>query len=133
LRPARLGTDPRLAALTPLLIAHTAGHPCCRQERVQTLVATQVLVGARGGSCLAHPLASLQVPATVQAVLAARLDRRPPEEARLLQTAVVIGNEVPRPLLQAIAERPEAGPHRGLGHLQAAEFRYATRLFPEPD
>ena len=47
------------------------------------------------------------MPATVQAVLAARIDRLPPEEKRLLQTAAVIGTEVPLPLLQAIAELPE--------------------------
>jgi tetratricopeptide (TPR) repeat protein len=73
------------------------------------------------------------VPATVQAVLAARIDRLPLEEKRLLQTAAVIGTEVPLPLLQAMAELPEATLHRGLAHLQAAEFLYETRLFPEPD
>ena len=51
------------------------------------------------------------MPATVQAVLAARIDRLPPEEKRLLQTAAVIGTEVPLPLLQAIAELPEAALH----------------------
>src|SRR5207253_501798 len=68
---------------------------------------------------------------TVQAVLAARIDRLPPEEKRLLQTAAVIGYEVPSPLLHAIADVPEAALHRGLAHLQAAEFLYETRLFPE--
>ena len=79
------------------------------------------------------PLQSMQVPATVQAVLAARIDRLPPEEKRLLQTAAVIGTEVPFALLQAIADLPEAALHRGLAHLQAAEFLYETRLFPEPE
>ena len=78
-----------------------------------------------------RPLEHLQVPATVQAVLAARIDRLPPEEKRLLQTAAVIGTEVPLALLQAIAELPEEALHRGLTHLQAAEFLYETRLFPE--
>jgi predicted ATPase len=64
-------------------------------------------------------------------VLAARIDRLPPEEKHVLQTAAVIGTEVPLPLLQAIAERPEADLYRGLAHLQAAEFLYETRLFPE--
>jgi class 3 adenylate cyclase len=128
---ALLGTDPSLAALTPLLIARTEGNPFFLEESVQTLVETQVLVGERGRYHLAQPLASLQMPATVQAVLAARIDRLPPEEKRLLQTAAVIGNKVPFPLLQALAELPEAGLHRGLSHLQAAEFLYETRLFPE--
>jgi predicted ATPase len=67
----------------------------------------------------------------VQAVLAARIDRLPPEEKRLLQTAAVLGTEVPLALLQAIAEQPEDVLHHGLAHLQAAEFLYETRLFPE--
>jgi tetratricopeptide (TPR) repeat protein len=71
------------------------------------------------------------VPETVHAVLAARLDRLSSEEKRLLQTAAVVGPEVPVPLLQAMAELPEAALHRDLAHLQAAEFLYETRLFPE--
>ena len=49
----------------------------------------------------------IQVPATVQAVLAARIDRLAPEDKRLLQAAAVIGKDVPFALLQAIAELPE--------------------------
>jgi class 3 adenylate cyclase/tetratricopeptide (TPR) repeat protein len=128
---ALMGTDPSLAALTPLLIARTEGNPFFLEESVQTLVETQVLVGERGAYRLAQPLGTLQMPATVQAVLAARIDRLPSEEKRLLQTAAVIGNEVPLPLLQAIAELPEVGLYGGLAHLQAAEFLYETRLFPE--
>jgi predicted ATPase len=71
------------------------------------------------------------VPATVQAVLAARIDRLPAEDKRLLQTAAVLGTEVPFALLQAIAELPEADLQRSLAHLQAAEFLYETRLFPD--
>jgi class 3 adenylate cyclase/tetratricopeptide (TPR) repeat protein len=128
---ALMGTDPSLAALTPLLIARTEGNPFFLEESVQTLVETQVLVGERGVYRLAQPLASLQMPATVQAVLAARIDRLPPEEKRLLQTAAVIGNDVPLSLLQAIAELPAEHLQRGLAHLQAAELLYETRLFPE--
>src|SRR5213594_3740403 len=71
------------------------------------------------------------MPATVQAVLAARIDRLPPQEKHLLQTAAVIGTEVLFSLLQAIAELPEDTLHGGLAHLQATEFLYETRLFPE--
>jgi tetratricopeptide (TPR) repeat protein len=98
---------------------------------VRTLVETGMLVGAPGAYRLAQPLTSLQMPATVQAVLAARIDRLPPEEKHVLQIAAVIGTEVSLPLLQAIAEQPEADLYRGLAHLQAAEFLYETRLFPE--
>jgi tetratricopeptide (TPR) repeat protein len=113
------------------LIVRTEGNPFFLEESVRTLVETGVLVGQPGAYRLAKPLDSLQVPATVHAVLAARIDRLPAEEKRLLQTAAVIGTEVPFSLLQAIAELPEATLHGGLAHLQAAEFLYETRLFPE--
>src|SRR5437764_12561891 len=75
----------------------------------------------------------MRVPTTVKAVLAARIDRLLPEDKRLIQTAAVIGPDVPFALLRAIADVPEAALHRGLAHLQAAEFLYETRLFPEPE
>jgi class 3 adenylate cyclase/tetratricopeptide (TPR) repeat protein len=128
---ALLGDDPSLAPLKQLLIERTEGNPFFLEESVRTLVETGVLVGAPGAYRLAQALPTIQVPATVQAVLAARIDRLPPEEKHLLQTAAVIGTEVPLPLLQGIAELPEATLHRGLVHLQAAEFLYETRLFPE--
>jgi predicted ATPase len=125
-----LGHDPSLEPLRQRLIAQTQGNPFFLEESVRTLVETVVLVGNRGAYRLATPLDALQVPATVQAVLAARIDRLPPEDKRLLQTAAVIGTEVPWPLLQAIADTPdEALYHRA--HLQAAELLYETSLFPE--
>ena len=128
---ALLGDDPGLTPLKPMLIARTEGNPFFLEESVRALMETGVLVGERGAYRLAHALQSLQVPATVQAILAARIDRLPPEEKRLLQTAAVIGMEVPLPLLQAIAEAPEESLQRSLAQLQATEFLYETRLFPE--
>jgi hypothetical protein len=61
----------------------------------------------------------------------ARIDRLPAEEKQLLQAASVIGKDVPYALLAAIAEQPEEGLRRGLGHLQEAEFLYEARLFPD--
>jgi tetratricopeptide (TPR) repeat protein len=130
---ALLGDDSSLGPLKPLLIARTAGNPFFLEESVRTLVETGVLVGEPGAYRLARPLDGLQVPATVQAVLAARIDRLSPEEKRLLQTAAVIGTDVPFALLRAIADLPEEALHRCLAHLQAAEFLYETRLFPEPE
>ena len=73
------------------------------------------------------------MPVTVQAILAARMDRLSVEAKRLLQAAAVIGKEVPLSLLQAIAEQPEEEVRHRLRHLQAAEFLYETRLFPESE
>jgi predicted ATPase len=128
---ALLGHDPSLAPLTQLLIARTAGNPFFLEETVRTLVETQILVGAPGAYRLARDLPTIQVPATVQAVLAARTDRLPLETKHLLQTAAVIGHEVPLALLQAIADCSEEALHRSLTQLQGAEFLYETRLFPE--
>ena len=75
--------------------------------------------------------ADTPVPETIQAVLAARMDRLPSEAKSLLQTAAVIGTEVPVPLLAAIAVLPAAALQGGLASLQQAEFLYETRLFPE--
>jgi tetratricopeptide (TPR) repeat protein len=128
---ALLGDDPSLDPAKKLLIARTEGNPFFLEESVRTLVETQVFVGASGAYRLAKDLPPAPVPATVQAVLAARIDRLPPEEKQLLQTAAVIGTQVPLPLLQAIAELPEGALHRSVAHLQAAEFLYETSLFPE--
>jgi class 3 adenylate cyclase len=71
---ALLGDDPSLVLLKRLLIARTEGNPFFLEESVRALVETGVLVGERGAYRPLQPLDSLQVPATVQAVLAARID-----------------------------------------------------------
>jgi tetratricopeptide (TPR) repeat protein len=77
-------------------------------------------------------LAATPIPATIHAVLAARLDRLPPEARRLMQHAAVIGTEVPRRLLQRVAGLAEDALQRGLAHLQDTELLSETRLFPDP-
>jgi tetratricopeptide (TPR) repeat protein len=69
----------------------------------------------------------------VQVILAARIDRLPADDKQLLQTASVIGKDVPFVLLRAVAEAAEDAVQRGLTQLQAAEFLYETRLFPDPE
>src|SRR5262249_60078342 len=69
--------------------------------------------------------------ATAKAILAARIDRLEPEDKRLLQAASVIGKDVPFGLVQAIGELAEDALRRGLTRLQAAEFLYEARLFPD--
>src|SRR5687768_79483 len=104
--------DTSLEPLKTLLIERTEGNPFFLEESVRTLVETQALVGEPGAYRLAQALPRIQVPATVQAILAARIDRLPQDEKSLLQTASVIGTDVPLSLLQAIAEMSEAGLYR---------------------
>jgi len=126
-----LGPDRPLAPLKRLLIERTDGNPFFLEESVRTLVETGVVAGDRGAFRLAKPVEAIQVPATVQAVLAARIDRLPPPVKDLLQSAAVIGKTIPFTLLETVAGA--AGPElrRGLTQLQAAEFLYETALFPE--
>jgi len=128
---ALLGAGPELEDLKLLLIERTQGNPFFLEESVRALVETHALTGERGAYQLAGQIQHLQLPATAQAILAARIDRLAPEDKRLLQAAAVVGKDVPFALLQAIAEGPEDSIRQSLTRLQAAEFLYEVRLFPE--
>lgn len=91
----------------------------------------KALAGDRGRYRLTQPLQALQVPPTVQTILAARIDRLSPEDKYLLQVASVVGKDVSFMLLQAIAEPPDERLRGSLDRLQAAEFLYETGLYPD--
>ena len=97
----------RPRALKQLLIARTEGNPFFLEESVRTLVETGALDGGAGRVPRGRPLATIQMPATVQSILAARIDRLPEREKRLLQSASVIGKDVPYALLLALEDAPE--------------------------
>ena len=126
-----LGDDPSLQALTRLLIERTDGNPLFLEESVRHLVELSVLGGEWGRRRLLKAPTIIQVPPTVGAILASRIDRLPPDEKRLLQSAAVIGENVPFALLKVIANVPEEQLRRSLAHLQAAEFLYEANLFPD--
>ncbi len=128
---ALLGPDTALGPLKQLLVERTEANPLFLEESARALVETAALAGERGAYRLTRPVEQMKVPATVQAILAARIDRLASEAKRLLQAAAVIGKDVPMPLLLAIADTPEHEVRAELTHLQAAEFLYETRLFPD--
>jgi tetratricopeptide (TPR) repeat protein len=128
---ALLGGDPALEPLKRLLVRR--GNPFFIEESIRTLVETGALTRERGAYRLTRPIQTIEVPATVQVILAARIDRLPADDKELLQTASVIGKDVPLELLHEVAEVAEVAAQRGLTHLQAAEFLYETRLFPDPE
>ena len=127
---ALLGDDPGLRPLKQVLINRTEGNPFFLEECVRTLMETKALTGERGAYRLGREVQAIQVPATVQAVLAARIDRLPIEARRLLQAAAVIGMDVPLNLLHAITDAPEDPLRRSLMQLQSSEFLYEVSLFP---
>jgi predicted ATPase len=112
-----------LAALKRLIIERTEGTPFFMEEIVQAFFEDGVL--QRNGTVkLARPMNAAKVPATVQAVLASRIDRLPPEEKELLQTLAVLGREFPLRLVQRMTLKPGDELGRTLSRLQAGEFIY---------
>jgi len=112
------------------LVQLTEGNPLFIEECVRTLVETGLLVGRRGAYTAVGEVTNLGIPPTVQAVLAARIDRLPPDDKSLLQIAAVIGEDIPLPLLRAIVDESEDVVRARLARLRAAEFLYEAQLFP---
>ena len=112
-----------LVALKRVIIEKTAGNPFFVEEIVQALFEQGTLV--RNGSIkLAKSLNTIQIPSTVQAVLASRIDRLPPAQKDLLQTLAVIGKEFPLGLVREVSGKADDELQRLLSGLQAAEFIY---------
>jgi class 3 adenylate cyclase/tetratricopeptide (TPR) repeat protein len=127
---ALLGSDPSLAAMKSLLAERATGNPFFIEEIARALADTGVIKGTRGRYFLATPFLDIEVPPTVRAVLAARIDALPIAEKCLLEAAAVIGYDVPFTLLLEICELTEDKVRGLLDSLQAAEFLYATQIFP---
>ena len=130
LRPL-VGDDPSLRPLIQVLVERTDGNPLFLEESVRTLVEARVLVGEPGRYRLARAEVPIVVPPSVQAILAARIDRLSPDDKQLLQAASVVGKDLPYTLLQAVADLPDDALRAGLNRLQESEFLYESRLFPE--
>ena len=91
-----IGTHPSSDGLARRIHEHTGGNPFFAEEVVQTLIESGQLEGARGAYRLRDTRARLDVPLTVQALLAARIDRLPEREKSVLQSAAVIGKIIRR-------------------------------------
>ena len=128
---ALAGTDSGLEPLKGLLVERTAGNPFFLEESVRALVENGVLAGKPGAYTLARPVSDLEVPATVESVLASRIDRLSRVDKRLLQSAAVIGYRVPFGVLQSLGELSAEMLRQAVARLQAAEFLQQTNLFPE--
>ena len=121
---ALLGDNPQLAALKQTIIERTEGNPFFMEETVQVLVDEGALV-REGNACrLTRPIAELKIPPTVQGILAARVDRLPPDAKDLLQALSVIGREFPLSLIGAVAGKSDEQLAGVLGDLQLGEFIY---------
>ena len=128
---ALLGSDESLTSLKSSLVERTSGNPFFVEEIVRRLADTAVIEEIRGTYRLARPFSSTEIPPTVQAVLAARIDALPAVAKHLLEQAAVIGHDVPFSLLYAICGLAEDRLRDLLDDLKSAEFLYPTELFPD--
>ena len=128
---AILGLDVALEPLKDLVLARTKGNPFFLEEVARDLVETGIVEQRDGQYVLARPLGEMEVPARVQAVLAARIDRLDAFEKEVLQIASVIGKDFSLPLLQAVSELPREPLSSALSDLVREEFLYEKGLFPE--
>jgi predicted ATPase/class 3 adenylate cyclase len=126
-----MGTDGVLEPLKRLLIERTTGNPFFLEESVRALVETGVLVGRRGGYTVTQAVSQLDVPATVESLVASRIDRLRHSDKRLLLSASVIGYQVPLDVLQAVAELAPEELRQAMERLQTSEFLHETSLFPQ--
>ncbi|MGE0484622.1 MAG: adenylate/guanylate cyclase domain-containing protein [Gammaproteobacteria bacterium] len=125
-----LGTDPSVTALSARTLAWTAGNPLYVEEVINTLLETGQLEGRHGAYRLTREIGALEVPATVQAIIAARVDRLSETAKALLHTAAVVGKEFSRPLLERVVEIPAGDLATALERLKTADFIYETALYP---
>jgi class 3 adenylate cyclase/tetratricopeptide (TPR) repeat protein len=126
-----LGADPSLGDLADRIRARTSGNPFFIEETVLGLAEAGTLVGTKGGYRLVAQPSELALPASVQSVLAARIDRLPARDKEVLQAAAVIGKEFGEPVLRRIAGLPEPHLAAALRTLTAAELVHETALYPE--
>jgi len=123
---ALFGDGKDLIPLKRLIIERTEGTPFFMEEIVQALFEDGVL--QRNGTVkLAKPMSTVKVPATVQAVLAARIDRLSVEEKELLQTLAVLGREFPLVMVRRVTLRPDDELERMLSRLQAGSSSTSNR------
>jgi class 3 adenylate cyclase/tetratricopeptide (TPR) repeat protein len=128
-----LGSDPSLAGFVELVCARTGGNPFFMEEVVQAQIESGALVGVRGAFRLQHPIGTVEVPASVQSLLAARIDRLGEASKRLLQTAAVIGDDVVETVLERVAALDRDALRSGIRHLMQSEFLYEASLYPHSE
>src|SRR5260370_421322 len=121
----RVRVQDELAALKRLIIQRSEGNPFFMEETVQVLLDEGALVRDGAAVRLTKSLGELKIPPTVQAILASRIDRLPPDEKELLQTLAVIGREFTLSLVRRVFDgRKNDELERMLAELQMAEFIY---------
>ncbi len=126
----RVRAQDSIEELKRLIIERTEGNPFFMEEMVQTLFDQSVLV-RNGVVKVSRSLSQIQIPTTVQGILAARIDRLPAADKDLLQTLAVIGMEFPVSVIKQVVQQSSDELERILSDLQLGEFIYEQPAFPE--
>jgi len=116
--------------LRELILSRAAGNPLFMEELTRSLLDRGFIQRRNGHYVLTAKPSVIQVPETVQAIIGARIDRLDENLKRTMQVASVIGRTFSYPLLQGVLGGPEDLKSH-LADLQAGEFVYEERLFPE--
>jgi hypothetical protein len=102
-----LGSDPSVAEMSQMIIERAAGTPFFAEEMVRELAERGVLRGEVGAYQSTASVAEVTVPATLQAVIGARIDRLDPKAKRTLTAAAVVGSRFGADLLMGLGVEPE--------------------------
>jgi class 3 adenylate cyclase len=125
-----IGADPGTAGLADAIYTRSGGNPFYAEEIVRSLIESGHLEGTRGAHRLATSIEKLPVPSSVQTLLAARIDRLPEREKRVLQTAAVIGKNFRGPILEQVIDLAPGELAESLAALRNGEFVYEESLYP---
>jgi adenylate cyclase len=119
-----LGSDPSITGLAAQVGARAAGNPFFVEEMVRDLAERGVVHGEPGAYLLRGNVADVDVPATLQATIGARIDRLGPVAKHTLNAAAVIGSRFDTDLLSSLIGSPDVAP------LIAAELVDQVMFFP---
>ncbi|MGA7052810.1 MAG: adenylate/guanylate cyclase domain-containing protein [Mycobacterium sp.] len=122
-----LGSDPSVGGVITMIAEKAAGNPFFAEEMVRDLAGRGVLRGNRSAYVSTADAREVSMPATLQATIAARIDRLDPAAKRTLSAAAVIGTKFSRDLLEALGIDPV------LQDLLSGEFIDQIRFTGQPE
>src|SRR3984893_14564459 len=125
------GNDPSLALLSRNIIERAQGNPFFLEELINALVERGDFEGDKGAYRLKGGIDSIPLPSTVQAVVAARIDRLEENAKEVLEIASVVGREISTSILDAVAGLAPAELSEAVQRLRQAELLYDVPPFEQ--
>ncbi len=126
-----LGNDPTITGLAGRIREHTAGNPFFTEEVVLALADAGTLTGTKGAYRLGGPVSELILPATIQGILGARIDRLGEDDKGVLDTAAVIGKEFDEAILRHVTGLAPDALGSSLARLADGDFVYEKSRKPQ--